>query len=146
MFVICVFTMNDEVSGRSRTALMSSSGGRFVRKASEFRDRVTADGSSGFEAESGRYHLYVSYACPWAHRTLIFRRLKGLEDMISLSVVNAYMGDEGWTFDDGDDVIDGGTGDDRLTGDAGDDEIVGGVIGVQGDPLLHQEQFDVVVV
>ena len=85
--------------------------GRFVRKDSSFRNWVTADGSagpsgdSGFKAEAGRYHLYVSMACPWAHRTLIFRRLKGLEDMISLSVVNAYMGDEGWTFDDGDDVI-----------------------------------------
>ena len=85
--------------------------GRFVRKDSSFRNWVTADGSagpsgdSGFRAEAGRYHLYVSMACPWAHRTLIFRRLKGLEDMISLSVVNAYMGDEGWTFDAGDDVI-----------------------------------------
>ena len=85
--------------------------GRFVRKDSSFRNWVTADGEAGpsgeggFKAEAGRYHLYVSMACPWAHRTLIFRRLKGLEDMISLSVVNAFMGDEGWTFDEGDDVI-----------------------------------------
>jgi len=61
---------------------------------------VTADGSSGFKAESGRYHLYVSLACPWAHRTLIYRRLKGLEDHISLSVVNPLMLEHGWTFDD----------------------------------------------
>jgi len=81
-----------------------SNGGRYVRKASAFRNWVTADGSagpsgtSGFKAEEGRYHLYVSLACPWAHRTLIFRALKGLEDMISLSVVHWYMADNGWTF------------------------------------------------
>ena len=55
-------------------------------------------GSGGFKAEAGRYHLYVSYACPWAHRTLIFRAIKGLEDMISLSVVHWFMGESGWTF------------------------------------------------
>jgi putative glutathione S-transferase len=82
-----------------------STGGRFVRKDSEFRDRVTADGSSGFPAESGRYHLYVSYACPWAHRTLIFRRLKGLTDHISVSVVHPLMLENGWTFLDGDGVV-----------------------------------------
>ena len=88
-----------------------STKGRFVRKDSSFRNWVTSDGSpgpsgeGGFPAEPGRYHLYVSMACPWAHRTLIFRRLKGLEEMISVSVVNAYMGDEGWTFDAGDDVV-----------------------------------------
>ncbi|MGH7966073.1 MAG: glutathione S-transferase family protein [Candidatus Binatia bacterium] len=79
--------------------------GRFVRKESAFRNRVTADGSSGFPAESGRYHLYVSLACPWAHRTLIFRALKGLEDTISLSVVDPYMGEHGWSFSDGPDCI-----------------------------------------
>ena len=89
----------------------SATKGRFVRKDSSFRNWVTPDGSpgpsgeGGFMAEPGRYHLYVSMACPWAHRTLILRRLKGLEEMISVSVVNAYMGDEGWTFDEGDDVI-----------------------------------------
>ncbi len=57
-----------------------STGGRFVRQDATFRDIVTADGSSGYPAESGRYHLYVSYACPWAHRTLIYRQLKGLEN------------------------------------------------------------------
>ncbi|MEM9542081.1 MAG: glutathione S-transferase family protein [Cyanobacteria bacterium P01_E01_bin.42] len=89
----------------------ASTGGRFVRKASQFRNWVTADGSpgetgeGGFKAEPGRYHLYVSYACPWAHRTLIFRALKGLEEAISLSVVNWFMGDRGWTFAPGEGVI-----------------------------------------
>jgi len=75
-------------------------GGRFVREQSKFRDRVSADGSTGFPAEPGRYHLYVCYACPWAHRTLIFRALKGLEDVISVSPVHWYMGDNGWEFSD----------------------------------------------
>jgi putative glutathione S-transferase len=82
-----------------------STGGRFVRKSTQFRDRVTADGSSGFKAESGRYHLYVSYACPWAHRTLIYRKLKGLEDHISVSVVNPLMLEHGWTFEPADGVV-----------------------------------------
>ena len=77
-----------------------SSGGRFVREKAMFRDYVTADGSSGFKAEPGRYHLYVSYACPWAHRTLIFRKLKKLEDVISLSIVDPLMGAQGWEFSD----------------------------------------------
>ncbi len=76
-------------------------GGRFVRRESQFRDWVTADGSSGFKAEPGRYHLYVSLACPWAHRTLIFRRLKRLEDVISISVVHWHMAENGWEFGDG---------------------------------------------
>jgi putative glutathione S-transferase len=81
------------------------SGGKFVRKASAFRNWITADGSAGptgnggFKAEAGRYHLYVSLACPWAHRTLIFRALKGLHDMISVDVVSPYMLDKGWVFD-----------------------------------------------
>ena len=88
-----------------------STGGRFERKAPSFRNWITADGSAGpsgiggFKAEPNRYHLYVSLACPWAHRTLIYRKLKGLEDMISISVVNSFMGDEGWTFDPGDQVV-----------------------------------------
>jgi len=61
--------------------------GRFLRPSTTFRDRITADGSSGFKAESGRYHLYISWACPWAHRTAIMRTLKGLEDAITLSVL-----------------------------------------------------------
>ena len=83
----------------------SKSGGRFVRSDAQFRSAVTADGSSGFKAESGRYHLYVSYACPWAHRTLIYRRLKGLEDHITVSVVNPLMLEHGWTFEPGEGVI-----------------------------------------
>lgn len=85
--------------------------GQFVRSAAQFRNWVTVDGSSGptgqagFKAEAGRYHLYVSYACPWANRTLIFRKLKGLEKIISLSVVHWYMAENGWTFSDGEGVI-----------------------------------------
>lgn len=87
------------------------SGGRFVREDAGFRNWVTADGSAGptgvggFKAEANRYHLYVSLACPWAHRTTIYRKLKGLEDMISLSVVHPFMGDKGWTFAEGAGVI-----------------------------------------
>jgi putative glutathione S-transferase len=82
-----------------------NTGGKFVRKESAFRDWVTADGSSGFQAEPGRYHLYVSYACPWAHRTLIFRALKGLQDLISISVVHPLMLENGWSFQPGEGVI-----------------------------------------
>jgi len=78
-----------------------STNGRFVRKDASFRNRVTADGSSGFKAEPDRYHLYVSLACPWAHRTLIFRRLKKLEGVISLSVVDPLMAEQGWAFSEG---------------------------------------------
>lgn len=73
--------------------------GEFVRRPSSFRGQVTADGSSGFQAEAERYHLYVSYACPWAHRTLIVRKLKGLEDCLSFDVVHSFLGTEGWRFD-----------------------------------------------
>ena len=88
-----------------------SSGGHFVRKASQFHSWVTLygtagpSGDGGFKAESGRYHLYVSLACPWAHRTLIFRALKELEQMISVSVVHWYMAEDGWTFAAGDGVL-----------------------------------------
>ncbi len=78
----------------------TSAGGRFVRQESAFRSRVAADGSTPFKPASGRYHLYVSYACPWAHRTLIYRALKGLDEHISVSVVNPLMMKHGWTFDD----------------------------------------------
>ncbi|XP_046564993.1 glutathionyl-hydroquinone reductase YqjG-like [Haliotis rubra] len=74
--------------------------GEYVRKQSAFRKTVTANGSSGFKAESNRYHLYVSLACPWAHRTLILRTLKGLEDAISCTVVDWLLGDGGWKFTD----------------------------------------------
>ena len=73
-------------------------GGAFVRPESVFRDWVSRDGATGFEAEAGRYHLYVSAACPWAHRTLILRKLKGLDDVVSLSVVDPFMGEDGWIF------------------------------------------------
>jgi len=87
-------------------------GGHFKRKDAYFRNWITADGSAGpsgdagFHAEAGRYHLYVSLACPWAHRTMIFRALKGLEDMITVSVVHWFMGDQGWTFAPGDGATD----------------------------------------
>ena len=86
------------VKGVWQDARYDTKTGEFVRWESAFRDRVTADGSSGFPAEPGRYHLYVSLACPWAHRTLILRALKGLEDAISVSIVDPYMGPEGWGF------------------------------------------------
>jgi putative glutathione S-transferase len=81
-------------------------GGAFVRRESQFRDRISADGASGYRAEAGRYHLYVSAACPWAHRTVIFRVLKRLEHVIPMTVVDPVMGDDGWAFgDDPDPVI-----------------------------------------
>nr|WP_317623129.1 glutathione S-transferase family protein [Thiohalomonas denitrificans] len=85
--------------------------GHFLRRASVFHDRVTADGSSGFRAEPGRYHLYVSHACPWAHRTLIVRKLKKLEEIITVSVVHPLMGPESWHFGECD-----GCTDDHLFG------------------------------
>ncbi len=89
----------------------TKSGGRFERSAAQFRNWVTADGAAGpsgrggFKAEPGRYHLYVSLACPWAHRTLIFRALKKLEPHISLSVVHWHVAENGWTFAAGDGVV-----------------------------------------
>lgn len=85
--------------------------GEFIRQDSQFRNWITKDGSAGptgeagFKAEPNRYHLYVSLACPWASRALIMRSLKGLEDLISLSVVNTLMGEHGWTFDPEEGVI-----------------------------------------
>ena len=72
--------------------------GHFIRDDTKFRERVSADGSSRFTPEAGRYHLYVSLACPWAHRTLIARKLKRLESAISLSIVHPHMGENGWEF------------------------------------------------
>ncbi|WKE64873.1 glutathione S-transferase family protein [Gallaecimonas kandeliae] len=100
-----------------------SSNGEFQREAAKLRNWVTPDGSpgpsgeGGFAAESGRYHLYVSLACPWAHRTLIFRKLKGLEEHISVSVVSHLMREHGWTFD-------------KATGSSGD--------ALYGSQFLHQ--------
>ncbi|MFC4350600.1 glutathione S-transferase family protein [Fodinicurvata halophila] len=88
-------------------------GGRFQRDASAFRNWITADGSpgpsgeGGFKAEPERYHLYVSLACPWAHRVLIFRKLKKLEELLPVSIVHWYMGENGWEFRE----EDGATGD-----------------------------------
>ncbi len=85
----------------------ASNQGEFIRSESQFRNTITPDGQPeasgkpGFKAEKNRYHLYVSLACPWAHRTLIFRELKGLQDMISVSVVNFEMLEQGWTFSSG---------------------------------------------
>jgi glutathionyl-hydroquinone reductase len=79
--------------------------GRFVRSTTRFRDWVTANGKSGFAAEAGRYHLYIAWACPWAHRTAIMRRLKGLEEVIGLSAVGSFMGEDGWAFYDEPGVI-----------------------------------------
>jgi glutathionyl-hydroquinone reductase len=87
--------------------------GVFIRPTTQFRNWVTPEGNAGpsgaegFAAESGRYHLYVSLACPWAHRTIIFRKLKALENVISLSIVSPNMGREGWTFN----KSEGSTGD-----------------------------------
>ncbi|WP_135505917.1 glutathione S-transferase family protein [Roseovarius aestuariivivens] len=95
-----------------------STGGEFQRSTTKFRNWITSDGApgpsgeGGFPAESGRYHLYVALACPWAHRALVFRKLKGLEDHIDVSVVHPDMLGDGWTFDDS---YPGATGD-RLYG------------------------------
>ncbi len=105
--------MGDLVKGAWRTDgdFPHDRTGHFVRPDAPFRNWVTATGEpgpsgvGGFKAEPGRYHITISLACPWAHRTLIFRRLKGLEGMISLSVVHWLLRDDGWTFDEGQGVI-----------------------------------------
>src|SRR5215207_9846328 len=79
----------------------TNAAGAFVRQEYSIRDRITADGSSGFLAEPGRYHLYVSLACPWAHRAIIVRGLLGLESVISMSVVDPIRDERGWAFRDG---------------------------------------------
>ncbi len=87
------------------------SGGRFERFESTFRNWITANGGpgptgrGGFKAETGRYHLYVAYSCPWAHRTLIYRKLKGLEDIISVSIADSIKHREGWHFQEGGGLI-----------------------------------------
>ncbi len=79
--------------------------GRFMRSTTSFRGWISSDGGTDFPAEAGRYHLYIAWACPWAHRTAIMRRLKGLEDAIGLSAVGSFMGDDGWAFYDEPGVI-----------------------------------------
>jgi glutathionyl-hydroquinone reductase len=96
---------------RDRWYDTARTGGRFVRAESGFRNWITPDGSpgpsgsGGFKAEPGRYHLYVSYACPWANRTLIFRAIKGLDGMITVSVTHWLMAENGWTFTPGEGVV-----------------------------------------
>lgn len=85
----------------------SKTGGRFVRESAAYHGSVSPDAGAEFPAEPGRYHLYVSLACPWAHRTLIVRKLKRLEDAIAVHVVHPYMGEQGWSFD----AYPGATGD-----------------------------------
>jgi putative glutathione S-transferase len=105
--------MGQMVDGKwSREPLVKSDEkGAFVRPGSSIRNSITANGAagptgdSGFKAEAGRYHLYVSLACPWAHRALIYRALKGLEAMIPISVVNWFMGEDGWNFAEGPGVV-----------------------------------------
>jgi putative glutathione S-transferase len=89
------------VTEHAQFAPETGADGAFVRQEYTIRDRFSADGSSGFRAEPGRYHLYVSLACPWAHRSVIVRRLLGLEDVISLSVVDPIRDERGWAFRDG---------------------------------------------
>ncbi len=86
------------VDGRWTRETQDTSSGRFVRPESRFRAHVTADGASGFKAEAGRYHLYVSYGCPWAHRAIIFRALKGLEGMVSMSIALPNDRHDGWRY------------------------------------------------
>lgn len=78
-----------------------SAGGEFTRQADLFRNQVTADGSSGYPSAAGRYHLYVSWACPWAHRTIIVRKLKKLEDVVGMTVVDPIRDGQGWAFREG---------------------------------------------
>jgi putative glutathione S-transferase len=86
---------------RKQTASAARQPGEFVRPAYPFRGRITADGSSGYPAVPGRYHLYISWACPWAHRTAIVRQLLGLQDVISLSAVDPIRDGRGWAFREG---------------------------------------------
>src|SRR5271170_1739942 len=97
-------TMGLLVNGAWQDDISRTTEGSFIRPSSSFRNFVTADGSAGptgdggFAAEAGRYHLYISLACPWAHRTLIFRTLKKLDDVISVSLARPLYGKTGWEF------------------------------------------------
>jgi putative glutathione S-transferase len=92
------------IEGRSQLDIETAEG-EFVRQSSQFRDWVTADGSSGYKAEPGRYHLYVALACPWSHRAVIVRELKGLSDAIGVSYLHPYRDERGWAFD-GEEFVD----------------------------------------
>lgn len=89
------------MTSSAQFAAETSKDGAFVRQQYSIRDHITADGSSGFPAEAGRYHIYVSLACPWAHRSVIVRKLLGLEEVISMSVVDPIRDERGWAFRDG---------------------------------------------
>jgi len=89
------------MSGSAQFPAETGADGSFVRQTYSIRDRITADGSSGFPAEAGRYHLYVSLACPWAHRAIIVRNLLGLQDVISMGVVDPVRDERGWAFREG---------------------------------------------
>jgi putative glutathione S-transferase len=97
-------TIADPVSDLTSKAQFPAEAGKdggFVRQPYNIRGRITADGSSGFPAEAGRYHLYVCYACPWAHRAIIVRKLLGLDDVISMSAVDPIRDERGWAFREG---------------------------------------------
>ncbi len=126
-------------------------GGKFQRADAKFRNWVTADGSAGpsgkagFKAETGRYHLYVSYACPWAHRTLIFRALKGLEPHIGVSVVHPDMLGDGWSFDAD---FEGATGDQQFGLPFARDIYTRAVPDISGRvtvPILWDREHDTIV-
>jgi putative glutathione S-transferase len=128
-----------------------SNGGAFKRSTAKFRNWITADGSAGpsgeggFVAESGRYHLYVSYACPWAHRALVFRNLKGLADHISISAVHPDMLSDGWTFETDED---GATGDDLYGLPFARDIYLKADSGISGRvtvPILWDKQRETIV-
>ncbi len=93
--------MTTTETDRAQFPAETNTKGEFVRQQYSIRDRITADGSSGFPVEAGRYHLYVSLACPWAHRSVIVRKLLGLDDVISMSVVDPIRDERGWAFRDG---------------------------------------------
>ena len=130
--------------------------GEYQRKESQFRNWITADGSagisgrSGFKAEADRYHLYVSLACPWAHRTLVFRQLKDLESLITVSVVHPDMHTKGWSFTHNEESakLYGTTGDDLY----GDEFIAEKYLaqdpdysGVNSVPILWDKKDKVIV-
>jgi putative glutathione S-transferase len=93
--------MSPDTRSTAQFLAETSTDGAFVRQRYRFRDRITADGLSGYKAKPGRYHLDVSLACPWAHRTIIVRRLLGLENTISMSVVDPIRDEKGWAFREG---------------------------------------------
>ena len=108
-----------------------ASKGNFERQESRFRHSVSSEKDSLYQPESGRYHLYVSLACPWAHRTMVFRALKGLTDHIDVSVVHPDMLSDGWTFEtDGN----GATGDENQPDQCGDDKSPVGNLSRQEEP------------